>query len=333
MNSFGRFFRISIFGESHGDALGVVIDGCPAGLPLKKQDFSRDLERRKPKKRAGTPRREKDDPMIESGVFNHKTTGAPIAIRFANENIKSDDYLPCRTLPRPGHADFVAFHKFGGFQDPGGGGHFSGRLTLTLVASGVIAKKMVAPAEIKARILEIGGSTDYQNILEAATEKNDSVGGVVECQIKNLPVGLGEPFFDSAESLISHMVFSIPGIKGIEFGSGFACSRMRGSECNDIFIDKSGKTRTNHAGGINGGITNGNDVVFRVAVKPTPSIGLPQETIDLQTGEKKNIAIKGRHDICFALRMPVIVESAAAVVFADLMQKAQNIPGIWGGKR
>jgi len=272
MNSFGQLFHISLFGESHGDEIGVVIDGCPAGVPLKREEFTKDLTRRNAKKKGSTPRRETDSPMIKSGIFNYRTTGAPIAIFFANKNIRPHDYLPFQTLPRPGHVDFVSRHKHGGFHDSRGGGHFSGRLTLALVTAGVIAKKLIVPAGINSNILEIGGSRDFDGIIDNAMKEKDSLGGIVECRIKGLPVGLGEPFFDSAESLISHLVFAIPGIKGIEFGSGFDCSRMRGSEYNDIVINKKGKTGTNHTGGINGGITNGNEVIFRVAVRPTSSI-------------------------------------------------------------
>ncbi len=333
MNSFGEFFRISLFGESHGKGIGVVIDGCPAGLSLNKNDFSKDLKRRKGGKKGTSPRKESDIPLIKSGIFNHKTTGAPISILFENKNIQSRDYLSFETIPRPGHADFVAFHKFGGFQDRKGGGHFSGRLTVALVAAGVIAKKLIAPAKVKARILEIGGLTDIERAIDLAIKNNDSVGGLIECFVQNLPIGLGEPFFDSVESLIGHLVFAVPGIKGIEFGSGFACSRMKGSNCNDVLINKNGRTRTNHAGGINGGITNGNEVIFRVAVKPTPSIKKEQETVNLRTGKKEKIVIKGRHDVCFALRMPVIIEAAASVVFADLLLRSQAIPRIWGDEK
>ncbi len=333
MNSFGEFFRISLFGESHGKGIGVVIDGCPAGLSLDKNDFSKDLERRKGGKKGTSPRRESDIPLIKSGIFNHKTTGAPISILFENKNIQPRDYLSFGAIPRPGHADFVAVHKFGGFQDPRGGGHFSGRLTLALVAAGVVAKKLIAPAKVKARILEIGGSTDIERTIDLTIKENDSVGGIIECHVQNLPIGLGEPFFDPVESLISHLVFAIPGIKGIEFGSGFACSRMKGSTCNDVLINKNGKTRTNHAGGINGGITNGNEMIFRVAVKPTPSIKKEQETVNLTTGKKERIVIKGRHDVCFALRIPVIIEAAAALVFADLLLRSQAVPRIWGEEK
>jgi len=329
MNSFGNLFRISLFGESHGDRVGVLIDGCPAGISLSESDFSRDLERRKGIVKGTTRRKESDRPSIQSGVYNHRTTGAPISILFENENIRPRDYSSHKTLPRPGHTDFVAHQKFGGFHDFRGGGHFSGRLTVGLVAAGVVAKKMISPAEAETEILEVGGSSEIEEMIDLIVEEKDSFGGIIECKVRKLPVGLGEPFFDTVESLLSHLVFAIPGIKGIEFGSGFACSRMKGSACNDEFIDKKGKTRTNHSGGINGGITNGNEVIFRVAVKPTPSIKKEQKTINLLTGKNEKMIIKGRHDVCFALRMPVIIEAAAASVFADLLLQSQVIPKVW----
>jgi chorismate synthase len=228
--------------------------------------------------------------------------------------------------PRPGHADFTAFRKYGGFNDFRGGGTFSGRLTAALVTAGVIAKKLLAPLRIEAYLLEAGGSADIDAALKPALDQGDSIGGLVECRVNGLPVGLGEPFFDSVESLLSHLIFSIPGIKGIEFGSGFACARMQGSAYNDEITAVNGQTRTNHAGGINGGITNGNELVLRVAVKPTSSIAVAQQTIDMGTGEQRELVIGGRHDTCIGLRVPVIVEAACAIVFADLMLLEQKIP-------
>jgi len=329
MNTFGHSFRLSIFGESHGPGVGAVIDGVPAGLPLHSQDFRPDLRRRLPATRGTTPRRETDSPQIRSGVFQDQTTGSPILIFFPNQDIRSEDYNSLKNLARPGQADFAAYHKFGGSNDPRGGGHFSGRLTAGLVAAGVIAKKIITPTSVEARLSEAGGSTAIEETVEAALKEKDSVGGVVECRASPLPVGLGEPFFDSAESLISHLVFSIPGIKGIEFGAGFQLSRMRGSEANDIILNKDGKTRTNYNGGLTGGLTNGNELFLRIAVRPTPSIPRPQPTVDLETGEKRVILIKGRHDTCIALRMPVILEAAVAVVLADLMLRAQKTPLVW----
>ncbi|OPY64560.1 MAG: Chorismate synthase [Syntrophorhabdus sp. PtaU1.Bin050] len=319
MNAFGRSFRISILGESHGPCVGILIDGCPAGLSINESEFSSDLERRRGGRKGTTPRKEADVPYLKTGVFNGKTTGMPLLILFENKDTDSEAYERIKFTPRPGQADFVAFQKFGGFNDYRGGGHFSGRLTAGLVAAGVIAKKVLAPITVEARLTEAGGSSDIEKSVDAAIEKQDSIGGIVECVVTGLPIGLGEPFFDSVESLISHIVFSIPAVRGIEFGAGFAAARMKGSEHNDELLSSDGRTKTNNAGGVNGGITNGNDVRFRVAVKPTSSISTIQHTIDIRSGEPVDLSVGGRHDVCIALRMPVIVEAAAAIVFADLM--------------
>ncbi len=328
MNSFGKVFRVSIFGESHGESVGIVIDGCPAGVSLKHSDFKTDFSRRKSGAKGTTPRREADVPRIMSGVFNERTTGAPIMIIFDNSNVRSKDYSNLKQTPRPGHADFTAQQKFGGYQDYRGGGHFSGRLTLGLVASGVIAKKIIKPMKITGTILEIGDSHDIDAAIEKAITQKDSIGGIIECRIEEVPVTLGEPFFDSMESVLSHMIFSIPAIKGIEFGSGFQAAKMRGSEHNDNIIAGDGTTETNHAGGINGGITNGNEIIFRVAVKPTSSTHQSQRTMNLKSGKMEDLVIEGRHDTCIALRVPVVVEAAAAVVMADFLLQAQQISRI-----
>ncbi len=319
MNSFGKIFRISVFGESHGTSVGVIIDGCPAGLPLVFSDFEADFNRRRSGAKGTTPRKEADIPRIMSGVFNDHTTGAPLTIFFENTNTRSRDYAALHDTPRPGHADFVAGKKFGGYEDYRGGGHFSGRLTLALVAAGVIAKKLIGPVDIDAQLLEVGGKTNIEDAIDQAVEKQDSLGGIVECRATHMPVGLGEPFFDSVESVLSHMLFSIPAIKGVEFGSGFAAAKMWGSEHNDKFVSVDGKTSTNYAGGINGGISNGNDLVVRVAVKPTSSTHQKQRTINTKTGEMIDLEIEGRHDTCIALRVPVVVEAATAIVLADFM--------------
>lgn len=319
MNSFGRFFRVTVYGESHGNSVGVVIDGCPSGLQLSEADLSKDLSRRQSGAKGTTPRKESDLPHFMSGVFNGFTTGAPITIQFENSNTRSSDYLKLREIPRPGHADFVAAKKFGGFEDYRGGGHFSGRLTLALVSAGVIAKKLLKGIDIQANLLEAGGITNIENAIDKAIEDDDSIGGIVECRVDNLPVGLGEPFFDSVESLISHAVFSIPAIKGIEFGSGFNAARMKGSEHNDNIISERGITETNNAGGINGGITNGNPLVFRVAVKPTSSTSKLQNTFNIKSGKVEELKIEGRHDRCIALRVPPVLEGVVAIVIADLM--------------
>lgn len=344
MNTFGNKFRISIFGESHGPYIGVTVDGVLPGLPLKEEDFSEDLKRRKAGAPGTTPRIEADVPEIISGVCDGHTTGAPLTLLFRNENTRPADYEQFRQHPRPGQADFTANLKFGGYNDLRGGGHFSGRVTLGVVAAGVIAKKMLYFLRFYSRLTEVGGLADatrWPDALKAAAAEGDSLGGVVECVVEGLPIGLGEPFWDSVESLVSHAVFAIPGVRGIEFGDGFAAARMKGSEHNDLFPGHQcchgeaghechhdepehqcchgeageghhccGRHKrpqppvTNHAGGVNGGITNGNALVFRVAFKPTSSIA--------------KAGIPGRHDVCFALRCPVIVEAMAAIVLADL---------------
>jgi len=324
MNTFGNQFRISIYGESHGSSVGIVIDGCPAGLPLNESDFEGDFSRRRSGARGTTPRRESDIPGIMSGVFNGCTTGAPLMVLFENTDTRSRDYSRLKDIPRPGHADFTAQKKFGGFQDYRGGGHFSGRLTLGLVAAGVIAKKIIHPVYVSAEILEVGGNSDIEQAVEQAVREQDSIGGIIQCTITGVPVGLGEPFFDSVEAVMSHMIFSIPAIKGIEFGSGFRAARMTGSEHNDNIISTDGTTESNYAGGINGGITNGNQVLFRVAVKPTSSTHRTQRTMNITTGQMEDLAIEGRHDTCIALRVPVVVEAAAAIVMADFMLQSQH---------
>lgn len=330
MNSFGRQFRVNILGESHGESVGVLIDGCPAGIPLSQEEFLFDLDRRRGGRKGTTSRKEPDVPLLKTGIFKGRTTGAPILILFENTNVDSSAYEDIRFTPRPGQADFVAYHKYGGFNDYRGGGPFSGRLTAGLVAAGVIAKKLISPVSVDAQIVEAGGSTDIEKAVNHAVETGESIGGIVRCMARNLPIGLGEPFFDSVESLISHMVFSIPAVVGIEFGVGFGAARMTGRDHNDEICNHRGMTQTNNAGGINGGITNGNDVVFAVAVKPTASISAPQRTIDIRTGARVNIAVRGRHDVCIALRVPVIVEAVTAIVFADLMFMEQKIRRIAG---
>ncbi len=330
MNAFGRLFRIQVIGESHGELVGVVIDGCPAGLPLSTDDFSADIERRRGGVQKGTtPRQESDLPRLTTGVFRGKTTGAPLTILFANENVRSSDYEKNRSIPRPGHADFVAHQKFGGHEDFRGSGHFSGRLTLCLVAAGVVAKKILSGIHIQAALIEVGGLPSVEAGIERAIEQKDSVGGIVECRVEGLPIGLGEPFFDSVESLLAHVVFSIPAVKGIEFGSGFAAARMTGSVHNDPIVAADGTTATNHAGGIVGGLTNGNPLVFRLAIKPTSSTPREQTSLNWESGEAETFSVKGRHDLCIALRVPVVAEAAAALVLADLMLLEQRIPRVW----
>ena len=326
MNSFGRIFRVHIFGESHGESVGIVIDGCPAGLELSATDLLTDLERRKGGRQKGTtPRQEPDYPFFKSGLFNGKTTGAPITILFENTNTRSSDYEKQRSFPRPGHADWVAHKKFGGNEDYRGGGHFSARLTTGLVAAGSIAKKILgAGICIQSQVTEIGGEADLEKGLQKAIDAKDSVGGIVECRVNGLPVGLGEPFFDSVESQLAHVAFAIPAVKGVEFGAGFAAAKMFGSQHNDAIEDMEGKTRTNHAGGVVGGISNGNELVFRISIKPTASTPKQQNSLNWESGKVEDFSIKGRHDLCVALRAPVILEAVTAIVLVDFYLMEQH---------
>jgi chorismate synthase len=339
VNSFGRIFRVNIFGESHGESIGLTLDGCPAGLPLRVEEFFPDMERRKGGIQKGTtPRKEDDIPIFKSGLFNGHTTGAPLTILFENNNTRSEDYAKQRSVPRPGHADFTAHYKFGGFEDYRGGGHFSGRLTACLVAAGVIAKKLLAAVHVEnsksgiqvaATILEIGGEKDLEKGLQKAIDAKDSIGGIVECSCSGLPVGLGEHFFDSVESLISHAVFAIPAVKGIEFGAGFAAAHMFGAEHNDAIQDQYGKTLTNYSGGVVGGITNGNELIFRIVIKPTSSTPKEQQTWNWDTNAIEPFSVKGRHDLCIALRVPVVLEAVTSMVLADLLLLSQQIKPIY----
>lgn len=318
MNSFGRIFKISLYGESHGSGLGVLIDSCPPGLNLSEEDFTKDILRRKSGAKGTTPRIESDQVQILNGIYEGKTTGAPLHLYFSNQNIRSKDYSKFKSQPRPGHADYTSRIKYKGYNDPNGGGQFSGRMTLPIVAAGVVAKKILNESDFEAKLIEAGGNNNIDEALDLAISQEDSIGGIVECRINSIPSGIGEPFFDSIESLISHLMFSIPAVKGIEFGSGFSATKMKGSEHNDPLIDESGKTQSNNAGGISGGLSNGNELVFRVAVKPTSSISKTQKTLNIDTGEVEDLKVTGRHDVCIALRFPVIVEAVAAIVLADL---------------
>ena len=322
MNSWGNRFRVTIWGESHGAQVGVSVDGVPAGIALSEADFRADLDRRRAGAAGTTPRKESDEPKIVSGLYNNYTTGSPLTVEFLNENTRSADYSSLKNHPRPSHADWVAAQKWDGFNDPRGGGHFSGRITLGVVAAGVVAKKILGSGvEFSSQIVEIGGCTDperFAQIVEEAQRDQDSVGGVVECRIRGIETGLGEPFFDSVESLAAHLLFSVPAVKGVEFGSGFQAARMRGSEHNDMIVDSEGHTQTNNAGGIVGGITNGNEIVVRVAIKPTPSISKPQPSYNFEHDAVEPLIIKGRHDACITLRAAVVVEAAMAIALADL---------------
>ena len=321
MNHIGRIFQVSIYGESHGNCVGVIVDGVKPGIKLNNEDFISDLARRKSGGLGTTPRIEADEVIIDSGVFNGYTTGAPISLRFLNTNTKSKDYSNLVNHPRPSHADFTAMNKYAGFNDYRGGGHFSGRLTLGIVAAGVIAKKVLNDVKFETKITNLGGETDntkFQDILKKCVENNDSIGGIVSIKVDNLPVGLGEPYFDSCESVISHMLFSIGGVKGVEFGIGFNGVSLNGSKFNDMIIDKNGKTKTNNNGGINGGISNGNPILINVFVKPTPSISIPQETYNFKDSKVEELVIEGRHDNAIIVRATVVLEAACAIALADL---------------
>lgn len=328
MNTFGRKYRVSIFGESHGEMIGVVLDGVPAGLELSEQDFEQDIMRRKSGAKGTTPRIEADRPSIVSGVFEGHTTGAPLTVVFRNENTHSSDYSIFADMPRPGHADLTAALKWDDCQDPRGGGHFSGRLTLPVVAAGVVAKKIIEDATVlddspcravEARIVELGGLADgWEEAIDKTIREGDSLGAVVECTVPDVDPGYGEPFWDSVESLVAHAVFAIPGVRGIEFGDGFKAAAMKGSEHNDP-IGPDGRPLKNGAGGVNGGITNGAPLCFRVAFKPTASIRKAQQTFNFAKGEEDTLEVPGRHDVCFALRAPVVVEAMTAIVLADLV--------------
>ena len=319
MNSFGTIFKLQIFGESHGKVVGMQLDGVPPGISLKESDFIDDLRRRKPGKKGTTTRIEDDLPILQTGTLNGFTTGAPLLIQFENRNQRPKDYDHVKKQPRPGHADFTADYKYNGYNDHRGGGHFSGRLTLGIVAAGVLAKKIIDPCLVTAGLVEAGGMADVEKAIELAMNEGDSIGGLIHCQAEPIPIGLGEPFFNSIESVISHGLFAIPAVKSVGFGSAHRAASMRGSEHNDNIIDQSGRTETNHAGGINGGISNGNPLSVQVTIKPTSSISKEQNTLHRDSGQAEPMKIAGRHDVCIALRAPVVVEAVVACCLADFM--------------
>jgi len=349
--------RYTIFGESHGPAIGVVIEGVPAGLAVDWQQVSAELARRAPGKNLlSTSRREADEPEILSGIYNGKTTGTPICIVIRNQNAHSADYAKTGMLARPGHADYTGYVQSGGCSDPRGGGHFSGRLTAPLVAAGAIAKQILAARGIciAAHIASVAdipdampdmAAPDMEKFLEVsrrefpvfdeeagakmqqailrAREEMDSVGGVIECFVSGIPAGKGAPDYGkNVEGIFAQQMFAVPAVKAIGFGDGFAIAQMRGSEANDAFYNDNGtiKTKTNHSGGINGGITNGMPIVCRVAIRPTPSIARPQQTVDLLSGEDGVIEIKGRHDPCIVHRAVPVIEAAAALACCELLE-------------
>ena len=348
-SSFGELFRITLFGESHGSCVGVVIDGCPAGLPLTEADIQSEVDKRKPAIQAGqTARQEEDKVEVLAGLFNGCTTGAPVCLLVRNKDTDSSAYEKTRDTPRPGHADYTAFIKFGGFNDYRGGGRFSGRVSVGLVMAGAVAKKVLnlKGIEVLAHTVKIGGikaaKSSYQQIrtqtysnplrctdpeaaqkmleqIKQAELEGDSLGGVIEGLALNLPVGLGEPYFDTLEGQLSKALFAIPAVKGVEFGAGFAVADMQGSQNNDPMRIKDGKVvlETNNSGGILGGITDGMPLILRVAIKPTPSIKQEQKSVNLRTLQETEVAVKGRHDVCLAPRVTVIVEAMIAVTLCD----------------
>lgn len=331
-SSWGKLYNITLFGQSHGPQVGVVINGVPAGIPINMDSIIKDLDKRRPGQGAyATKRSETDEPFILSGINNNYTNGSPICVTFKNSDTHSNDYDDLKRFPRPSHADYPAFIKYSGFNDSKGGGHFSGRITVGMVFAGALAKEILRfymnNVEVFAKIIKIGKITDsdkFYDEIEKARLNADSVGGVIECYVKGLPVGIGEPFFESVESVLASLLFSIPAVKGVEFGSGFSIADLYGSQANDPIIPIVNENspeigfKTNHAGGINGGLTNGNTIVVRCAFRPTPSIGSEQETIDLETKKTATLKVKGRHDPCIVPRALPVVEAAVACGILDL---------------
>ncbi len=350
-NTFGTSLCVTLFGESHGEQIGVVLDGLCPGIAVDEDSIRAQLDLRRPFGKISTARREPDPFSIVSGVYEGKTTGTPLCILIPNTQTNSADYDALRSVARPGHADYTAYCKYHGYSDPRGGGHFSGRLTAPLVAAGAIALSMLrakgivlgthicrcaeiddrdfddleadvkALAEKRFAVLDSESGEAMQAAIERAAAEGDSVGGVLETAVLNLPAGVGEPWFDGVESALSRVLFAVPAVKGVEFGDGFALADMRGSEANDAFALENGRimTETNHNGGINGGITNGMPLLFRTAIKPTPSIFLPQQTVDFQKNERTTLTLKGRHDPAIAHRARVVVDSVTALVLVDLL--------------
>jgi chorismate synthase len=359
-NSLGDNFCITSLGESHGPVMGVVIDGCPAGLILEATEIQSAVDKRKPAAGAGqTARIEEDRVEILSGVFEGKTTGAPIYLQVSNQNIRSSDYTGMKMTPRPGHADYTAYLKYGGYNDYRGGGRFSGRVTIGMVMAGAVARKLLQTAgiEVFAGTAQIGtikarraitaktavnvyrnplrcsdekAAQKMQLLIEQAAQEGDSLGGIVEGLAINVPAGLGEPYFDTLEGQLAKALFAIPAVKGIEFGSGFRAAEKKGSQNNDLFTIAGGKvvTTTNNAGGILGGISNGMPLTVRAAIKPTPSIAIEQDTVNLGKMDKSGLVIKGRHDVCLVPRAVIVVESMLAIVLADFALRAGIIPRV-----
>jgi chorismate synthase len=360
-NSIGKEFTVTTFGESHGKVVGVVVDGCPAGLPLVETDFQEELDRRIPAEpKIVSARIEKDVARIFSGVFKGFTTGAPIALMVENKETQSSDYETIKNLPRPGHSDYPARIKYGGFNDYRGGGRFSGRVTVALIMAGTVAKKLLARynVDVLAYTLAIGNIKAQRNFSTAEIRKNrytaatrcpdlacaekmeqaiieakkegDSLGGIVECVALNLPVGVGEPLFDALDADLAKALFGVPAVKGVEFGAGFDATRMRGSENNDAYLVKNGKvaTSTENAGGILGGLSSGMPILIRAAIKPTPSISKEQKTVNVCTMENTTLSVKGRHDPCVVPKAVPAVEAVVAITLADHMIRSGFIPKV-----
>ena len=334
-SSYGGNYRVSIFGESHSAAIGVAIEGLPAGSKIDMEALEAFMERRAPGRDAlSTARREADAPEFLCGVKNSVATGAPISAIIRNADTRSQDYANLANVPRPGHADYPAQIKFGGHQDRAGGGHFSGRLTAPLCIAGAIAIQQLEKmgVTVSAKAVRIGGETEPEKMeaaISAARADGDSVGGIVEAEVRGLPAGVGDPMFGGMENRIAQAVFGIPAVKGIEFGEGFAVAELKGSENNDPYLVEDGRVvpATNHSGGILGGISTGRPVVFRVAFKPTPSIAKEQDSVDLATGEQAKLTVKGRHDPCVVLRAVPCVEAAAAIAVYDaLLERRKELP-------
>ncbi len=325
MNQFGKLFTVSIYGESHGSSIGVLIDGIKPGIKIDYDLIDSFLERRKPNYIGSTPRKEKDNYTIESGVFNGYTTGTPLLVQIKNENIISKDYDLFSDIYRPSHVDYVAKMKYHGYNNLPGSSHFSGRITAGLVIAGAIAK-MHTNYNIKSELVKVGTLEDIKDLesyLKEVVRDKDSVGATIKLTATNVEAGLGEPFFGSVESVVSSILYSVPAVKGVSFGIGFDGLALRGSEFNDPYINEKGKTKTNHSGGINGGITNGNDLVVNVFVKPASSIGKKQETFNFKTKKMDILEVKGRHDSFIAKRAMVVLESALHIALCDL--KLQHI--------
>jgi chorismate synthase len=354
-NSIGKEFVVTSFGESHGKVVGVVVDGCPAGLPLSEEDIQVELDRRIPNEpKIVSGRIEKDVATIHSGVFNGYTTGAPIMVTVQNKESDSSDYEAIKNLPRPSHSDYPAHAKYGGFNDYRGGGRFSGRVTVALIMAGAVAKKLLARfnIDVLAYTLSIGNvrtekkysaaeirknkfaaatrcpdlecNQKMEQAIVAARKEGDSLGGTVECFVLNMPVGVGEPLFDSLDADLAKAVFAVPAVKGVEFGAGFVAAELTGSENNDEFILKNGKilTTTQNAGGIQGGMSTGMPITFRAAIKPTPSIAKEQKTVDLSCLKEQTLKVKGRHDPCVVPKAVPAIEAAAAVTVVDHLIRA-----------